>query len=316
MAQAEVVFWEEPRARSFWAELLIRLFKEKRLGATGAVIVVGLLILGVFAQFIAPYPYDATLVCPRLSPPSGGHILGCDQLGRDLLSRIIYGARISMIIGLSVGALSVSVSTIIGTISGYFGGRFDMILQRFIDAWMCIPGLMITLTLASIVGPGMLMVILVLGFGFAVGQSRIVRGAVMGVKGNTYVEAAKAIGCRTGRILLRHILPNVAAPMIILFTLSVGGAIMYEALMSFLGLGVPPPAPSWGGMVSDAGARYMYVAPHLAFWPGVFLAIAIYGINVLGDALRDLLDPRLRGGLGRYDLAAKKLRQLTKGGGM
>lgn len=308
MAQAELVVPEGPRARSFWAELLIRLFTEKRLGAAGAVIVVVLLALGVFAQFLAPYAYDATLVCPRLAPPSGEHVLGCDQLGRDLLSRIIYGARISLIIGLSVGVISVSLSTVIGTITGFFGGALDMIVQRFIDAWMCVPGLMVMLTLASVVGPGMLTVILILGFWFAVGQSRIVRGAVMGVKTNTYVEAARAIGCRAGRIILRHILPNVAAPMIILFTLSVGGAIMYEALMSFLGLGVPPPAPSWGGMLSDAGRRYMYAAPHLALWPGLFLAVVIYGINVLGDAFRDLLDPRLRGGLGRYDVAVKRLR--------
>lgn len=306
MAQQQAVA-EEARVRSFWADILIRLVKEKPLGTVGGVIVLALLLVGMFAHVLAPYGYNETYVGPRLAAPSAQYPLGCDQLGRDLLSRIIYGARISVIVGLSVSAISVALSTIIGVICGYVGGKLDLVVQRFVDAWLCIPPLFLILTLIAVTGPGMLQVIIVLGLLFGIGQSRIVRGATMGIRANTYLEAAKAIGCTTGRVLWKHVLPNVTAPIIVLFTITMGAAILAEATISFLGFGIPPPTPSWGGMLSEAGRRYMLMAPHLALWPGLFLAIVVYGINMLGDAFRDLLDPRLRGGLGRYDIAIKKL---------
>jgi peptide/nickel transport system permease protein len=301
---------EETKRRSFFADLFIRLFKEKPLGTVGGIIVLVLLLVGIFAGLLAPYGYNDIYVGPRLAAPSPEHLLGCDQLGRDLLSRIIYGARISVIVGLGVSAIAVILSTIIGTISGYFGGKLDMVTQRFVDAWLSIPPLFLILTLIAVTGPGVLQVIIVLGVLFGIGQSRIVRGAVIGIRSNTYLEAATAVGCTTGRILWKHVLPNVTAPIIVLFTITLGAAVLAEATISFLGFGIPPPIPSWGGMLSEAGRRYMLMAPHLAVWPGLFLAVVVYGINMLGDAFRDLLDPRLRGGLGRYDrLVRKKIPQ-------
>lgn len=296
---------EETKRRSFLADLLIRLVREKPLGTIGGIIVLVLLIVGVFAGLIAPYGYNDIYVGPRLGAPSPEHVLGCDQLGRDLLSRIIYGARISLVVGLSVSTIAVVLSTAIGFVSGYFGGKIDIVVQRLVDAWLSIPPLFLILTLIAVAGPGMLQVILVLGVLFGIGQSRIVRGAVIAIRANTYLEAATSIGCSTGRILWKHVLPNVTAPIIVLFTITMGAAILTEATISFLGFGIPPPAPSWGGMLSEAGRRYMLMAPNMALWPGLFLAVVVYGINMLGDAFRDLVDPRLRGGLGRYDRAKK-----------
>ncbi|MBN1643300.1 MAG: ABC transporter permease, partial [Dehalococcoidales bacterium] len=182
----------------------------------------------------------------------------------------------------------------------YLGGTFDMIMQRFVDAWMCFPALFIVLTVMSLLGPGMVQVILVLGISGGIVGSRIIRSAVISVKENLYVKASVAIGCSSTRILFRHILPSVSATMIILFTVSMGGMILAEATVSFLGYGIPPPAPSWGGMLNVGSQQYMLQAPWMSVWPGVALGIAVYGINMLGDALRDLLDPRLRGGLSRY----------------
>jgi peptide/nickel transport system permease protein len=313
MARAEVFpSIEETKRRSFLADLLIRLVKEKPLGTVGGVIVLVLLIVGVFASVIAPYGYNDIYVGPRLAGPSAEHLLGTDQLGRDLLSRIIYGARISLVVGLSVSAIAVVLSTVIGFVSGYFGGKTDMIVQRFVDAWLSIPPLFLILTLIAVSGPGMLQVILALGILFGIGQSRIVRGAVIGIRANTYLEAATSVGCTTGRILWKHVLPNVTAPIIVLFTITLGAAILAEATISFLGFGIPPPAPSWGGMLSESGRRYMLMSPQLALWPGLFLAIVVYGVNMLGDAFRDLIEPRLRGGLGRYDAAMRIIARANK----
>lgn len=302
MAQLEGTFPEEKvsKARSFWLDVLVRLVKEKPLGTVGGVIVLALLITGACAQWIAPYGFNDIFVGPRLAGPSWEFLLGCDQLGRDLLSRIIYGARVSVIVGLSVAGISLAISTGIGIVCGYIGGKVDLVGQRFVDGIMCIPGLFLMLTLIAIIGAGMRPIIIVLGVLFGIVQSRVVRGAVIGIRANPYLEAARAIGCNTRRILLKHVLPNVLAPMIILFTITVGAAILIEASISFLGFGIPPPTPTWGGMLSLEGRRYMLMAPHLALWPGLFLAIVVWGINMLGDALRDLFDPRLRGGLGRY----------------
>lgn len=288
------------KPRSFLWDLFYRLVKEKPLGTFGAAIVIVLLLAGIFANFIAPYGYNDPYVAARLSPPSGKTILGTDQMGRDVLSRIIYGARISMIVSLATSTLSVAISTSIGIFSGFAGGRTDLIVQRFVDAWMCFPGIFLILTIMAILGPGLLQVIIVLGVSGGISGSRVIRSTVINIKENVYVEAARSIGCPTGKLLFRHILPNVTAPIIIMFTTGMGAAIIAEASISFLGWGIPPPTPSWGGMLSTSGRTYMLTAPWLAVWPGLALTIVVYGINMFGDALRDLLDPRLRGGLGRY----------------
>jgi len=288
------------KKRYLLVDLLIRLVREKPLGTVGGVIVLVLLFTGICADFLAPYGMNEANLDIIMVPPSAQHWLGTDNLGRDMLSRIIYGARISMYVGLAGAALDVVVATLIGAISGFIGGKFDLIVQRFVDAWMCFPPLFIMLSVMALLGPGLLSVILVLGMLAGIGASRVVRSAVISIKSNEYVEAAEAIGCPKQQMLVRHILPNIMAPIIIIFTVAMGGMILYEATLSFLGFGVPPPEPSWGGMLSGPGRYQMYSAPWMAIWPGFALAIVVYGINMFGDAVRDLLDPRLRGGLGRY----------------
>ena len=291
---------EEQKRRSLLADTFIRLIKEKPLGTVGGVIVLILFIVGILANVLAPFGMNEIHLADRLDPPSLGYLMGTDNLGRDLMSRIIFGARISMMVGLGGSALTVIFAGVIGLVSGFFGGKTDMVIQRFVDAWMCFPPLFIYLTIMALLGPGIGQVIFVLGAVRGIRQSRVIRGAVIGIKENVYVEAARAIGCSAGTILVRHILPNVMAPIITIFAVSSGYMILSEATLSFLGFGIPPPQPSWGGMLSQAGRQYMYDAPWMALWPGVVLAITVYGLNMLGDAIRDLLDPRLRGGLGRY----------------
>ena len=306
----------ERKRRSLFVDVFARLLREKPLGTFGLVIVLLLLFTGIFADLawlglpdagLAPYHFNKTNPAHYLNPPSAEHLLGADNLGRDILSRLIYGARISLTVGLCATAISAVIGAVIGTLSGYLGGRFDIVMQRFVDAWMCFPGLIILIAAISLVGPGIWQVVVVLGILFGIGGSRIVRGAVIGIKQNMYVEAAEAIGSSTGSMIFRHILPNIMAPMIILFSTQVPGIIMIEASLSFLGFGIPPPFPSWGGMLSRSGRTFMEQAPWMAIWPGAALAVVVYGINMFGDALRDLLDPRLRGGLGRYSGTKAKL---------
>ena len=303
----------EKKRHGMVLDMLIRLVKEKPLGTLGGVIVIIMFITGIFADLLAPFGYNEMVLQNRLNGPSLTNILGADHLGRDMLSRIIYGARISMIVGLAGSITSVLVAIVIGLISGYLGGKTDTVIQRFVDAWMCIPGLFILLTIMSILGPGIWQVIVVLGPFYGIRNSRVVRGAVIGIKENMYVDATRAIGAPTSRILLRHILPNVMAPILIIFTVNMGQVILIEATLSFLGFGIPPPTPSWGGMLSESGRRYLLLAPWMAFWPGLALSIVVYGINMLGDGIRDVLDPKLRGGLGRYSgVDKKRARRLEK----
>ena len=278
-------------ARGTW-----RLIKEKPLGAVGAVIVLILLFCAAFAPWIATHPYDQANVRYRLKPPSAQFYLGTDNLGRDLFSRIIYGAQISVTVGFGAVGIGTMLATAIGVGSGYFGGKFDVFMQRLVDAWMAFPFLVVLLSVMAILGPGLFEVILSLGVLSAANSSRIIRSAALSAKENQYVEAARAVGASHLRIILRYILPNVMATIIIIATVSLGFAILAESALSFLGLGVPPPYPSWGEMLSGSGRSYMHKAPWMATWPGVAISLAVFGFNMLGDALRDLLDPRLRGG--------------------
>ena len=295
-----------PKRRSRLADFFIRLVREKPLGTACGIIILILIFVAIFANVLAPYPYWEMHMADRLQGPSAQYLLGTDALGRDFLSRIIYGARISLLIGLAATTLNVVVAVLIGGISGFLGGKLDLLVQRFVDAWMAFPGLLLLLTIMSIVGPGIPQIIVVLGIAGGIGGSRVVRGAVIGIKENDYFLAARAIGSRSTATLIRHVLPNIMAPIIIIFSITVGGVIMAEASLSFLGFGLPATVPSWGGMLSREGRLFMEMAPWLALFPGLALTITVYCLNMFGDALRDLLDPRLRGGEGSYGTAMVK----------
>ena len=276
-------------------EFLARLWREKPLGAVGGIVFLVFLLCGIFADVLAPYGVNETNLAVRLQPPSLDYLLGTDHLGRDVLSRILMGAQLSMIVSFVAAGLATVLSLAIGVVSGYFGGRTDMVVQRGVDAWMTFPDLVLLIVIVSVVGPGIPQIVLVLGLLYGIAGSRIVRGAVVSVKENMYTHAAQSIGARTFHILRRHIVPNVMPVLIVLFTTRIGAVILTEAGLSFLGLGVPPPAPTWGSMLSGTGRTYMYLGPWLALAPGLCLTIVVYAINVYGDALRDLLDPRMRG---------------------
>ena len=280
-------------------ELFRRLVKDKPLSIIAGVVILLLILVAIFADVLAPYPHDEVNIVDRMQAPSDRYLLGTDQLGRDLLSRLVFGARISLTVGLAATTVNVVVAVLIGGISGFFGGRLDLAMQRFVDAWMAFPGLLLLLTIMSLVGRGLPQIIVVLGVTGGIGGSRVVRGAVIGVKENAYFQAAEAIGGTRWRTLIHHVLPNIAAPVIIIFTINVGGVIISEAALSFLGFGLPISVPSWGGMLSREGREFMEVAPRLALWPGLCLTVVVYCLNMFGDAVRDLLDPRLRGGGGR-----------------
>jgi len=292
---ATVALPKPERERGAFVGFVIRLFREKPLGATGAVIFLLFLLCGIFAGWLAPFGINEINPINRMKPPSAVFPLGTDYLGRDLLSRILYGAQLSVIIGFCAAGLATVISVLIGIVSGYVGGRVDLITQRFVDAWQSFPGLVILIVAVAVLGPGMPQIIMVLALLFGIAGSRIVRGAVVSVREHMYVHAAQSVGASGPRILWRHVLPNIMPVVIVLFTSRVGATILAEAGLAFLGLGVPPPAPTWGGMLSGSARSYMHQGPWLALAPGLCLTIVVYAINVFGDALRDLLDPRMRG---------------------
>ena len=281
------------------ADFFIRLVKEKALGTACGIIILILILVAIFADVLAPYPYIEIHLADRLQGPSAQYLLGTDHVGRDFLSRLIYGARLSLGVGLAATTLNIVVAVLIGGPSGFFGGKLDLSVQRFVDAWIVFPGLLLLLTVMSIVGRGLIQIILVLGISGGIGASRVVRGAVIAIKENDYFLAAPAIGSSRWRTFIRHVLPNIAAPVMIIFSINIGGVIMSLAALSFLGFGLPLSTPDWGGLLSREGRRYMEQAPHLALFPGLALTITVYSLNMFGDAVRDLLDPRLRGGGGR-----------------
>jgi peptide/nickel transport system permease protein len=294
-ASANATTVQLPPLRGPVRQFFTRLVREKPLGAAAALVFLLFVLCGVFADVLAPYGFNEISMLERLKAPSLAHPFGTDNLGRDLLSRCLYGAQLSMIIGLSAAALATIISVVIGTLTGYLGGRFDMVVQRIVDAYMSFPELVILIAVVSVVGPGMPQIIGVLSLVLGIGGSRIIRSAVVSARENMYVHAAQSIGASTSRVLWRHLLPNIMPPIIVLFTTRVGAVILIESGLSFLGLGVPPPAPTWGGLLSGSGRTYMFQGPWLALAPGLCLTVVVYATNVFGDALRDLLDPRMRG---------------------
>lgn len=287
-------------ARRPWRwELVRRLVREKPLATFGGVVLFIMALVAIFADFIAPASPFFMRTDMQVVPPGGQFLMGTDQFGRDIYSRVVHGARVSMTVGLSVVFLGTGFATVIGSVSGFVGGKLDTGLQRIVDAVMAIPALILLLTIMAMLGPGLVNVILALSLRDAVTQSRIIRGAVIAIRENQYIEAAHAIGASPLQVLVRHIVPNVFAPVLVVATLTLGSAILAEASLSFLGYGVPQPIPSWGGMLSREGRAFLTLAPWMAIFPGLALSLAVFGINVLGDGLRDILDPRLRGSAGR-----------------
>ena len=282
--------WGVPRP----LRLALRFGRRKPLGAIGAVIILALLAMAAFAERIAPYAYDESVA--RMKPPSAQFWMGTDNLGRDVWSRVVYGARISVTVGFATVTLLTVLAVVIGVSSAYVGGTYDILIQRVVDAWISFPALVIILSLLAALGPGLLNLIFALSIIGAAGTSRVIRGATLSILQNPYVEAARAIGAGHGRILLLYVLPNIMATVIILATIGLGTVILAESALSFLGFGIPPPYPSWGGMLSGSGRTFMYHAPWMALWPAAAISLAVFGFNMLGDALRDVLDPRLRGG--------------------
>src|SRR6202008_1053514 len=257
MAIADTAARPVIRQRGAVSVFLLRLVRDKPLGAICGAIFVLFLFCGVFADLLAPYGMNQISPLNRLKPTSWQFPFGTDNLGRDMLSRCLYGAQLSVIIGFCAAGLATFVSVVLGIVTGYIGGKLDLITQRFVDAWMSFPDLIILIVVVAVVGPGMPQIIVTLGLLLGIGGSRIIRSAVVSVRENMYVHAAQSIGASTGRILWRHILPNVMPPIIVLFTTRVGTVILAESGLSFLGLGVPPPAPTWGGMLSGTGRTYM-----------------------------------------------------------
>lgn len=292
---AATIALPQQRRRQPLARRALSLAVRKPLGAAALLVILVIVLAALFAGLVAPYdPYQA-ISGAVMKPPSARFLMGTDNLGRDLFSRIIYGARISLTVGFGAVGFGVTLATIIGILSAFIGGKFDLLIQRYMDAQSAFPSIIFALAILTALGPGLFNVILAIGLSDIPRANRVVRGSVLSEMQRPYIDAARAAGARNLSIMFGHILPNVMAPIIIIAATDLGGAILAEASLSFLGLGVPPPNPSWGGMLSGPHRTYMLSAPWMAVFPGIAISLAVLGWNLLGDALRDVWDPRLRG---------------------
>jgi len=270
-----------------------RRFRRYRPGLVGLAFIGLLVLIAVAAPLVAPHSPTQAQSRLRGDPPSAEFLLGNDSIGRDVLSRLIYGTRIALLVGVGATAIAATIGVVIGATAGYFGGRVDAVLSRIVDALMAFPTLALLITLAAVLGPSLPTVVLVIGTTVWAAYARVVRADVLSLRQRDYVLAARSIGAGDGRIIARHVLPNVLGPIIVLASLAVGNIIILESALSFLGLGVQPPAPSWGGMLAD-GRAYIRNYPHMAIAPGVLISLTVLAFNLLGDGLRDALDPRQR----------------------
>lgn len=301
---------EMPKQPSFLHEL----FRTKKLAALGMCILIFFLLVAVFADVIAPVKevngQIPSSVLEKLQPPSLKHPFGTDSLGRDLLSYMIYGCRTSVILGIVCTVLSTLVSLIIGVVSAVIGGTFDLVIQRFVDGWQCVPGMLIMLILMAILGNGLIQLIIVIAVPAGIGGSRMVRSAAISVKDSGYTKMSTMLGGSQVWKMIQHVTPNILPIIIMNMAGSIGGVIMMEASMNFLGFGVSVNTPSWGAMLSGQGRSNMYVAPWLAMIPGIAIAIMVFAAAMFGDGVRDLLDPRLKGGVGSY--SGNKLKKIVE----
>jgi len=271
-----------------------RVARRNPLAAIGVVLVVIFVLCALFAPWVAPQDPAHIDLPSRLLPPSTTHWCGTDELGRDILSRLVYGSRISMLVGSCVVATSLALGLIVGSIAGYYGGRIDRFINVVVmNAFLSFPGILLAIAFVAFRGPGIFNLVLALSLGGWVGYARLVRGQVLAVREREFVEAAQALGASDLRVIVRHILPNIIQPVIVQAAIGMAGAILAEATMSFLGLGVPPPTASWGVMLNDSRA-HLFDAPHLVLFPAAAVMLAVLSFNFIGDALRDYLDPRSR----------------------
>jgi peptide/nickel transport system permease protein len=284
----------EPLLARWWMGVL-RFARKQPVGAVCAVVLLLMVAVALFADAIAPYSPTRNDVGPSLTGPSADHWFGTDQFGRDLFSRVAHGARVSLYVGLVTTLIGVVLATLLGALSGYLGGVFDYILQRFVDAAQAIPPLVLLIGVLVVLGPSVQNVIIALAFRNALSLSRVVRGAVIGVRSSPYIDAVRAVGASHLRTLMLHILPNILPTVVVLVSTTIGANIVAEASLSFLGYGVPPPRPTWGGMMSAEGRIYMLASPWILVFPTIALSIVVFAMNMFGDALRDEIDPRMRG---------------------
>ncbi len=273
----------------------VRFARRKPLAAFGGVILLVVILLAVMADVIVPFDPMAQSSAEQLKSPSLRHIAGTDQFGRDTFSRVVVGARTSLYVGVGVTVLALVPAIMLGVASAFLGGWVDYVLQRIVDTVQSIPYLIMLIAMMTVLGPSLFNVVLALAFRRAITESRVMRGATMSIMNQTYVEAARAIGSNTFRIMIQHLVPNIMPSVIVVASIGFGGVILAEASLSFLGYGVPPPTPSWGGMVAADGRAYMYAAPWMLIAPATALALVVFGVNMFGDGLRDVLDPHLRG---------------------
>jgi ABC-type dipeptide/oligopeptide/nickel transport system permease subunit len=283
---------ERTRAESPW-RIALRMLGKNKVAMAGLAILVAISLTAVFAPQISPYDPNEVDILNQLQAPSREHLLGTDLYGRDMLSRIFWGGRVTLVVGLISVGIAATFGILLGLISGYYGRWIDSAIMRFIDILLAFPRILLALTIVGMLGPGLFNVMLAVGIASITGYARLVRGSVLSAKEETYVVAARVVGCRDTRILARHCLPNVIGPVIVLATLDVASAILAASSLSFLGLGVQPPTAEWGYMLNE-GRNYLRSAPWITFFPGVAIMVSVLSINMLGDGLRDALDPRLK----------------------
>jgi peptide/nickel transport system permease protein len=276
-------------------EELLKFVRTKPLGAAGAFIILGLLVVAALADTLAPYDAYQADYALQFARPSVEHWFGTDEFGRDLMSRIMYGARIALFVGFTASFIGCTIGGLLGVTSAYVGGKLDLLLERLMDILLAFPQLILALAIASILGPAVQNVVIAISIPIIPRAARVVRATALSVKENVYVEAVSALGAPQARIVLRHIVPNVVAPYIILLTAQLGGAILAEAALSYLGLGAAEPTPSWGLMLSGSALSYAEKAPWIPVFPGIAISLGVFGFNLFGDSLRDALDPKLRG---------------------
>ena len=272
-----------------------RLARRKPMGIVGVVIVIVLVLMAVFADLISHHHPDQVRAAQRLKAPSQAHWFGTDDFGRDVFSRVAHGARVSLRIGIAAVLVGTTMGALIGLISGYLGGRFDLIVQRVMDALMAFPTLVLALAVVAALGASLRNVIIAVSLTLIPAANRLVRSVALSVRETSFVTAARASGATQARVVFRHVLPNCLAPYLVIATANLGSAIVAEASLGFLGLGVPPPTPAWGSMLSGATQSFLFRAPWMAIYPGLAISLAVFGFNMLGDAVRDLLDPKLKG---------------------